>query len=59
MKLQVGRFDNSVGLGRIRGVLGGYVQGQHEVEVQIWDKDVRHTKSVKDFNRTIGSIKIE
>lgn len=35
------------------------MQGEHEVEVQIWDKDVRYTKSVKDFNRAIGLIRFE
>lgn len=35
------------------------MQGQPEVKVQIWDKDVRRKKSVKDFNKTIGSLKIK
>lgn len=35
------------------------MQGQHEGQVQTWDKDVRHAKSVRDFNRTIRSMKIE
>lgn len=59
MKLQVGSFDNSAGLGRIQRVLGGYMQGQPEAKAQIWDKDVRHNKSVKDFNKTIGSLKMK
>jgi len=48
-----------LGLGGITGVLGGYMQGQHEVAVKIWGKDVGHTKSVKNLNRTTESIKIE